>query len=113
MFLVIAASVTAGFVDDRRIQGSIRAEWSETPLLHDQGMLDGIQSSALSLRTAEAFLNFIAAYIFPELVPLFNFSLDLRYYSPRIEFYRQLLGTRMTPQVKCRNAIVDDLDYVY
>jgi UDP-glucose:glycoprotein glucosyltransferase len=109
-------------VDDRVLRGSLTANWTETPLIAETlafvqetdhsafwDVLDAISSTNAKLDTADEILEFAKQYIEPELLTLLNFSLDLRFYSPRIELHRRLLDGSPVG-VRCRNSVVANLE---
>ncbi|OHT14069.1 hypothetical protein TRFO_15576 [Tritrichomonas foetus] len=110
----------SAFVDDRTISGSIIANWTETPYIAETlafledvdhaifwDMLDSLSTEKTIPSTLDSVLKYAETFVDDELLSLLNFSLQIRFYSPRIEFYRSLAPVKKDHFLLCRNSIIE------
>ena len=120
ILFILIHSLFAKFINDRSIKGSIIANWTETPLISEAlaffqdvdhsafwDSIDALSNEAEIPSTIDSVLSFAKSFIDDELISLLNFSLSIRYYSPRIEYFRSFAHEKKKDFfILCRNSII-------
>lgn len=123
ILFILIHSLFAKFINDRSIKGSIIANWTETPLISEAlaffqdvdhsafwDSIDALSNEAEIPSTIDSVLSFAKSFIDDELISLLNFSLSIRYYSPRIEYFRSFAHEKKKDFfILCRNSIIDEI----
>jgi hypothetical protein len=117
----LVAFTLSAFVNNRSLHGSIIGSWNNSPLIAEAlafcqdldhsalwDILDFLSSSPSNFNSVSEIVNLAKQYFDSELVSLLNFSLQIRFYSARIAYYRNLLNSSQS-EVKCRNSIVKNI----
>lgn len=101
--------------------GEISANWMETPFIAEAlcffqdidhstfwDALDVLSTLKNIPKTINDVLIFSSKFIGEEQLLLLNMSLQIRYYSPRVEYYRKMADYSQNSRVFCGNILVTD-----
>lgn len=111
----------ARFFDNRVIEGYILSGWNETRLIEEAlafmqdvdhasywDAIDALSSKRWNFESVDDVLEFSRRYLNDEQLTLLNMSLQIRFYSPRIEMLRQTMTGREFPFVTCNSTCASD-----
>ena len=123
LFFLYLNQIQSIFLNNSNIYGSIESNWMETPLLAEAlcffqeidhsafwDILEIISNIKKIPSNINEILDFSSKFLEKESLLLLNFSLQIRFYSPRIELYRKLSNYSEDSIIKCKNMIITNFD---
>lgn len=112
-------SIFSKITNDKSIRGSIISNWTIPPAISELlafvqdidhaaywDMIESLSTQAQMPKTKTEVVSFAKHFLNEEQIPLFNFSLNIHYYSPRIEFFKSIIDKNENDYlILCGNSI--------